>query len=170
LYGCPVTVGNNFTCENVGISDFVGGPTEVHGMYIVNNVARLDSFKGLPKILQLLDLAFANIHPDIKFDGLPEEASSIIFPESIVDYHDIHKHLKKVKTYIRIHANPKEGTRWLSLNLIEGSPNIRISDPAVQYVYREFDKIQNKQNDGYIDLLLLQQMLIDAGYPNLAKL
>lgn len=126
------------------LTTFQGAPTRIEGsLYCSQN--HLTSFRYAPQYIGGDIWCYYNQFKSLK---------------------DIHKHIKYIGGEINIYENPIE-SHILGLCLIKGLKKVKIDSKTVGSVEGPLDRIFTL----YLhDINLCQEALIDAGYPELARL
>ncbi len=133
--------------ENHQIKNLVGGPKVVSGTVFINDCNAFNSING----------SVEEVYPHTDYP----DAIIVERCRSVKSLKDIHKHIKVAKGRVAFDQCPIE-SNILGLLLIKGVTEISV-------VNREVSSIMNKHLSGK-DVIGCQSDLIDAGYPELAKL
>ncbi len=158
LAGCPQFVGRNFNCSHSKITSLEGGPQVVDGIYNCNSTP-LETLKGSPTSAheffcggtKLTSLEFA-----------PKQLGVLsVSKTEIKSYRNVHKHVRCNRVVLQQNP-PIPGTIcWI---LVPGIREIDLigANFTVTDIYNKH--IRTK------DILACQEDLIDAGFPEWAKL
>ena len=158
LEGAPQSVGGDFSCNHTKITSLKGAPQSVGGDFLCNHI-ELTSLEGAP---QYVGRDFFCNHTKItSLEGAPQSVGNNFWCTNnpSLSFVDVHKILPKNFQCDRF-AFGKTIKGGLGLKLIKGIREIVVDGND------QLTKLFNSTND----VLELQELLIDAGYANLARI
>lgn len=139
----PTEVGGEWHCNHNALTSLIHGPVSV-GSECVYTENPITSLEGLP----------AKVGGGVHLDGCPNLKSLT----------NIHKYLKQMKGILSL-QNTKIESNMLGVLLIKGLEAVTCPSDL-----SKVEDILNKHLKGERDMIMCQQELLDAGFPQYAKL